>query len=58
MKLKKRSQLEESFIPEKSKRVIEWGEKIDNFMTGNGEDPGPHPDPNHLYNIDKEAFKK
>ena len=33
-----------------------WDQKFNKWIAGEGEKPGAHPDPNHLWNKDEEAF--
>ena len=35
-----------------------WEKKWEKYALKNGKEPGPHPDPNHLWNIDKDRYKQ
>ena len=35
-----------------------WEKKWNAYVRGEGEEPGPHKDPNHPWNLNKEQFKQ
>ena len=34
----------------------EWDRRFTKFMVEDGPDPGPHSDPNHMWNTDREGY--
>ena len=44
-------------LPYKPKLDRFWEKKWESYVLRKGPEPGPHSDPNHPWNIDKDKFK-